>query len=60
VSSLPSFNTGQGETDSFGVFAYQYGDPGVINSVDVAGFQLPGVFAMALDAYGPSPVNSNG
>lgn len=57
---LPPFNTGQGETDNFGLFSYQYGDPGVISNVDVFGFQLPGMVAMELGAYGPSAANANG
>ncbi|HEY7314836.1 MAG TPA: hypothetical protein VH643_36155 [Gemmataceae bacterium] len=57
---LPPYSTAQGETDNFGLFSCQYGDPGVINNVDVLGFQLPGMVAMELGVYGPSTANANG
>jgi hypothetical protein len=58
VTSLASLNTGQGETDNLGLFAFHYGDPGTIDSVDIAGFHLPGLVAIALDAYGTSTANA--
>jgi hypothetical protein len=59
VTSLPLVHTANGETESFGMFSYHYVDPGTIDSVDVGGMHLPGIFATALGAYGPRP-NSNG
>jgi hypothetical protein len=52
-TSLPLFNTAQGETDSFGIVNFLYTDPGVINQVEVLGFTLPGSFAAQLNAFGP-------
>jgi hypothetical protein len=52
-TSLPLFNTAQGETDSFGIVNFLYIDPGVINQVEVFGFTLPGSFAAQLNAFGP-------
>jgi hypothetical protein len=48
---LPSFSTAQGETEDFGLFSYNYVDPGVIISMKAFGQTLPGYFALALDAY---------
>jgi hypothetical protein len=45
VTPLPTFNTAQGETDDFGLFAYQYVDPGTINSMTIGSMTLPGGFA---------------
>lgn len=53
LTSLPPFNTAQGETDSMGLLRFGYTDPGVISSVDALGIDLPGMFAAALGAYGP-------
>lgn len=50
-TTLDSNNTAQGETDSLGLFAFNYVDPGTINTVTVLGFQLPGSFALQLGAY---------
>lgn len=50
VTPLPTFNTAQGETDDFGLFAYQYVDPGIINSMTIGSLTLPGSFAYALDS----------
>jgi hypothetical protein len=46
--------------ENFGLVAFQYVDPGVISTVHVANFNLPGMFASALDAYGVSSANANG
>jgi hypothetical protein len=48
---LPT-NSANGETDNFGLFSFQYSDPGVITSMELFGRQLPGIFAAALGAYG--------
>jgi hypothetical protein len=50
---LRPFYTVNGETDSLGnnLFAFNYVDPGVINTVNVLGFQLPGIFALQLGAF---------
>lgn len=45
--------TTQGEMDDFGLFSFQYVDPGLIASVQFFGMELPGFFAAALGAYGP-------
>ena len=47
------FYTVNGETDSLGnnLFSFNYVDPGVINTVNVLGFQLPGIFALQLGAF---------
>lgn len=45
--------TTQGETDDFGLFSFQYVDPGNIASVQFFGMEFPGFFAAALGAYGP-------
>lgn len=50
-TSLVSFYTAQGEKDDFGLFSYQYVDPGIINTVTALGRNFPGIFALALDAY---------
>lgn len=48
----PPYTSANGETDSFGLFSFQYADPGVITSVQALGLQLPGIFAAELGAYG--------
>jgi len=51
-TTLPQvFYTAQGEKDQVGFFTYNYSDPGIINTVSVLGFQLPGLFAFATGAY---------
>jgi hypothetical protein len=50
--------TAQGETDDFGLFSFQYVDPGIIASVQIFGLQFPGFFAAALGAYGPAFMNN--
>jgi hypothetical protein len=52
-TGLASFNTAQGETDSFGIVSFQYVDPGIINQIQAFGFNLPGSFAAQLNAFGP-------
>lgn len=52
-TSLPSFYTAQGETNSLlnGLIKFNYVDPGTIDTVSVLGFNLPGIFAFELGAY---------
>ncbi len=57
---LPPYNTAQGETDNFGLFACSYSDPGVITSIELFGQTLPGFFAAALGAYGPEFMPNSG
>jgi hypothetical protein len=59
-SGLPPYNSAQGETDDFGLFSFQYVDPGLIASVQMFGQQFPGFFAAALGAYGPAFMNNGG
>lgn len=59
-TSLPPYNTAQGETDSFGPLVFHYSDPGVITSVEVFGHSLPGSFAASFGAYGPEFMPNNG
>lgn len=54
------YNTAQGETDDFGLFSFQYVDPGLIASVRAFGQDFPGFFAAALGAYGPEFMNNGG
>jgi hypothetical protein len=51
VTALRLQNTAQGMTENYGLFTFQYVDPGVISNVQIFGFTLPGSFAAALDAY---------
>lgn len=48
-SGQQTYNTAQGESDDFGLFGFQYVDPGLIASVRGFGQQFPGFFAAALD-----------
>jgi hypothetical protein len=50
-SVLPSFNTAQGETDSFGLITFQYVDPGIINAMTIGNLTFPGIFAFQFGAY---------
>ncbi|HEY7311911.1 MAG TPA: hypothetical protein VH643_21285 [Gemmataceae bacterium] len=50
-TTLRPFNNVNGETDSLGLFAFNYGTQGAINTVNVLGFQLPGSFALQLGAF---------
>lgn len=59
-SGAPVYNTAQGETDDFGLFSFQYVDPGLIASVRAFGQDFPGFFAAALGAYGPEFMNNGG
>lgn len=59
-SGVPVYNTAQGETDDFGLFSFQYVDPGLITSVRSFGQDFPGFFAAALGAYGPAFMNTGG
>jgi hypothetical protein len=45
--------TANGETNTVGnnLITFNYVDPGVINTVQVLGFQLPGIFAIPLGAF---------
>lgn len=54
-TAWPPYTSVSGETDNFGAFSFQYADPGVITSIQALGFQLPGIFAAGLGAYGPKP-----
>lgn len=61
-TTLPQvFYTAQGETDSLGggLIAFNYLDPGTINTVTVFGRQLPGIFAIQLGAYGGISASSS-
>lgn len=48
----PPYTSVNGETDNFGLFSFQYADPGFIESVQILGLQLPGIFAVELGAFG--------
>jgi hypothetical protein len=48
---LNPYYTAQAETDSFGLFGFNYVDPGTISTVTVLGLQLPGIFALNLGAF---------
>jgi len=48
---LRPFYTANGETNNLGLFAFNYVDPGTINTVTAFGVQLPGIFAIQLGAY---------
>jgi len=48
---LNPYYTAQAETDSFGLFGFNYLDPGTISTVTVLGLQLPGIFALNLGAF---------
>jgi hypothetical protein len=50
-TTLRPFYTVNGETDSLGLFAFNYVDPGVINTVTAFGMQFPGFVALQLGAY---------
>src|SRR5262249_24319806 len=49
--STGSLGTTNGETNNLGLFAFNYVDPGTINTVTAFGFQLPGIFAIQLGAF---------
>jgi hypothetical protein len=51
--TLVPYMTAQGETDTLGgdLIAFDYVDPGAINTVTALGMQLPGIFASQLGAY---------
>ena len=53
LTSLPVYYTAQGETDTLGagVVTFNYIDPGPINTLTAFGMQLPGIFAIQLNAY---------
>jgi hypothetical protein len=48
---LNPYYTAQAETDNLGLFAFNYVDPGTINTVTVLGIQFPGIFALNLGAF---------
>lgn len=50
--SLPPYTSANGETDDFGLFSFLYADPGIIESMQILGLQLPGIFAAELGAFG--------
>ena len=54
LTSLTSFYTAQGESNSFGLFTFLYTDPGTINQIQVLGFTIPGSFAAQFNAFGPT------
>lgn len=60
-TTLSPFYTVQGEKDNFGLFAFNYTDPGDIDTVTVGNSTLPGIFALMLEAYSglPSPSSSS-
>ncbi len=51
-TNWPPYTSVNGETDNFGLFAFQYADPGAITGIQLLGQQLPAIFAAALGAYG--------
>jgi hypothetical protein len=51
ATDWPPSTSVNGETDYFGLFGFQYADPGFIISTQILGQQLPGIFAAALGAY---------
>ena len=53
--------TAQGETDTLGngLVAFNYVDPGTINTITALGMQLPGIFALELNAYAGIPASSS-
>ncbi len=52
------YYTAQGEKDDFGLFAFNFVDPGDINTVSFGNTTLPGIFALMLNAYGGFSVSS--
>jgi hypothetical protein len=56
----PPYTSVNGEMDNFGLFSFQYVDPGFITSMELFGQQLPGIFAAALGAYDLGLMNNNG
>ncbi len=56
----PPYTSVNGETDNFGLFAFQYADPGAITGIQLLGQQLPAIFAAALGAYGSEFMINNG
>jgi hypothetical protein len=50
-TTLRPFYTVNGETNNLGLFAFNYVDPGTINTVTAFGVQFPGVVAFQLGAY---------
>lgn len=58
-TTLSPYYTAQGEKDDFGLFAFNYTDPGDIDTVTVGSATLPGIFAFMLNAYGGLPAPSS-
>jgi hypothetical protein len=56
TTALRLYNTAQGMTENYTLFKFQYTDPGVISSVQIFGFTLPGFFASQLGAYGGATI----
>lgn len=59
ITTLNPYYTAQGEKDDFGLFAFNFVDPGDINTVSFGNSTLPGVFALMLNAYGGFSVSSS-
>lgn len=59
ITTLAPYYTAQGEKDDFGLFAFNYVDPGNIDTVTFGNSTLPGVFALMLNAYGGFSVSSS-
>jgi hypothetical protein len=49
--STGSLGTTNGETNNLGLFAFNYVDPGTINTVTAFGVQFPGILALQLGAF---------
>jgi hypothetical protein len=49
--STQSLGTTNGETNNLGLFAFNYVDPGTINTVTAFGMQFPGLVALQLGAF---------
>jgi hypothetical protein len=62
-TTLTPYNTAQGETDTLttpiGPVAFHYVDPGTIDTITALGMQLPGIFALRLNAFAGIPTSSS-